>query len=141
MNRLLRFAKTWAAFAFVGASAVGVHAGDTWLGGDEFGGAGIVKGLALGSHLDPLSTEQVRNTEFKPAAYSIDIRPRLSMPAVDRSQSLVLGDQFPNTKMIMPLLVSDMDLNSTVSAPTSARSVGARPSLPMLKAASRPASR
>lgn len=140
MNRLFRSATTWSAFAVVGFSTIGVQAAE--MNGRDFGPSGIVGELAIGAHLDPLTADEVRNTEFKPAAYSIDAQPRLSMPAVDRSRSLVLENQFPNTKSIVPLLVSDMDLNAVaVDRPMSARSVGARPSLPLARPLTRTSAR
>ena len=142
MKRFFQAARSWTMTAVVGASAVGAYAEGLAPTLSGVGGAGIVDGLALASHLDPLTPDQVRNTEFKPAAYSIDAQPRLSMPAVDRSRTLVAADLFPNSKAIVPLLVSDMNPNSTsFDRPMSARSVGARPSLPFVNPQSRRLSR
>lgn len=141
MKRFFQAARSWTMTAVVGASAVGAYAEGL---APVFPGVGgsVVDGLALASHLDPLTTDQVRNTEFKPAAYSIDAQPRLSMPATDRSRSLVSADLFPNSKSIVPLLVSDMNPNAVAfDRPMSARSVGARPSLPFVIPQSRPLSR
>lgn len=137
MRCLLRVARSWTAVVFVGVSAVGAHAGGLGFddGGSAATGSVLVAGLGLSSHLDPLSPEQVRSTEFMPTAYSIDAQPRLSMPAVDRSRGLVVVDLFPNTKMVAPLLVSDLNPGAeSIDRLTSARSVGARPSLPFLVA-------
>lgn len=143
MRSFLRVARSWTAVVIVGASGVAAHADGLRIFADgAVPGGGIVDGLALVSHLDPLTPDQVRNTEFKPTAYSIDSQPRLSMPAVDRSRDLVVKDLFPNTKSIVPLLVSDMDPNAVaVDRPMSARSVGARPSLPLARPLSRPMGR
>jgi len=139
-----RLIRSWTAIVIVSASAVGAHAEGLGRGtvGSAVGDLGVVNGLSMAVDLDPLSDEQVRNTEVKPAAYSIDVQPRVSVPAVDRSRVFAVRDLFPNSKIVMPLLVSDMNPNEvSIDRPMSARSVGARPSLPFVRPMSRPTGR
>jgi hypothetical protein len=122
------------------ASIGTAHAGDMAPG--SFDAANLVGGLAAMNDLEPLAEaaaiaqQKDRFVSARPAMPLIGAATELraSVPAVDRSRSLVSGgDVFANSKSVLPLLVSDMEsVVSPVSRPMSGRLVGARPSLPLL---------
>jgi len=114
------FASVALGFAVIGSGAE--------VGSDAGGGAfNLVVGLANSSDLEPVRTAAERGGESRPAATSAGSA-RQSVPALNRSESYQ-GEIFRNTKIVVPLLVADLELRALSGVrPMSGRSVGATPS-------------
>jgi len=130
---------SYSAVAVLGVAAGSASAGDL---SPAFTGDSVVGDLARMNDLEPLAEiaamqrhESAIPTSVKTLSDSTGTRLRASVPAANRSQSLVMGgDVFANSAAVLPLLVGDMGpAVSPVSRPMSGRLVGARPSLPLTR--------
>jgi hypothetical protein len=133
------FRGSYSAVAVLGVAAGSASAGDL---SPAFTGDSVVGDLARMNDLEPLAEiaamqrhESAIPTSVKTLSDSTGTHLRASVPAANRSQSLVMGgDVFANSAAVLPLLVGDMGpAVSPVSRPMSGRLVGARPSLPLTR--------
>lgn len=104
--------------------------------GDEFAMSGVSTAEQL-KPLADLAAFQYGNARIVSAAPAslppaIDFHLRPSVPMENRGESLAASEAFAHSKAVMPLLVGDLDgaPTSSLYRPTTARSVGAAPSLP-----------
>jgi len=101
----------------------------------------VVTGLAVTQDLEPMATDVVpsrRLAAATPATFSFATEARSSTPDMDRSRSYASADPFASTRVVLPLLVLDLNPSRPSGLrPLTGRSVGARPSLPLARPESR----
>lgn len=143
MRSFMRFVCVRGSWPIVVAAAVcgadAAHAGDIARLGMS-GNLSVVGGLAVTKELEPLADIAALQRDplvsIRPAAVPLDPADpqlRTSVPDANRSRSLVGGgDVFATSKVVLPLLVADMEpAMSPVSRPMSGSPVGVRPTLPL----------
>jgi hypothetical protein len=115
-------------------------------GGRAFGIEGFTadpvtqSGFAWGSESSGVPSTDSHSEPHRPAV-SVRSLARQSVPDLNRASYYRLGEVFTHTKVVMPLLVADLEPQGALFVrPMSGRSVGATPSARWTKAVSTPSS-
>lgn len=128
---------TWTSVVIVAAGTVSHAADISYAGSDR----SVVHDFTVTQDLEPLAmtaTPARRPTPTTSTTYTFTTEARSSTPDADRAKSYAAVDPFASTRAVLPLLVLDVNPNTSSGVrPMTGRSVGARPSLPLARPESR----